>query len=127
MEEKKMTRKESYQAIRQIVMDAELEDKEELISFIDKQIEIIDNKAIKSKERAMKRKAQGDELRTSVKNVLTSDYQSADEIVLALNDEEITKAKVIARLSQLIKTGEVEKADAKVEGGRTIKVYRLAE
>ena len=127
MEEKKMTRKESYQAIRQIVMDTELEDKEELISFIDKQIEIIDNKAIKSKERAMERKAQGDELRTSVKNVLTSDYQSADEIVLALNDEEITKAKIIARLSQLIKTGEVEKADAKVEGGRTIKVYRLAE
>ncbi len=126
-EERKLTKKELYEMVKEVITNADVEDKDELISFVDRQIEILENKAVKSRERAAEKRAAGDELRASVKAVLTSEFQTADEITSALNDEEITKAKVIARLTQLVKAGEAEKEDAKVDSGRTIKVYRLAE
>lgn len=127
MEEKKLTKKDYYAMIKEIVVNTKVEGKDELIEFIDKQVAQIDAKAEKAKEKAAEKKAIGDELRDTVKSMLTNEYQSVEDIVIKINDEEITKAKVVARLTQLVNAGEVEKADAKNADNKTIKVYKLAE
>ena len=44
------------------------------------------------------------------------------DIVVELDDPEVTNAKVVARLTQLVKLGEVFKTDVK-DGDRTVKAY----
>ena len=128
MEEKieKKTRKDYFKTLENIITSYDVEDKDELVTFIEKEIEAIDKKAEKARERAAAKKVAGDELREKIKSKLTDEFQSADEITEAIEDTSATRAKVIARLSQLVKLNEVEKADAKIEDGRVIKVYRLA-
>lgn len=124
--EKKVTKKEYYDLIRSIIEGANIAEKDELLEFINKQVAQIEAKAEKAKERAAERKVAGDELREAVKAVLTNELQTADEITNQIEGEEITRAKIIARLGQLVKNGEAEKADTKVES-RTVKAYKLAE
>ena len=125
MENKKLTKKDYYGMLKDIVLTSDVDNKEELEAFIDRQIEIIDNKAEKAKERAAEKKAEGDELRAVIKSVLTEDYQSADDILAQLEGEDLSKAKIIARLTQLVNNGDAEKAQAKAEDGKKFMTYRL--
>ena len=125
MENKKLTKKDYYGMLKEIVLTSDVDNKEELEAFIDKQVEIIDNKAEKAKERAAEKKAEGDELRAAIKSVLTEDYQSADDILAQLEGEDLSKAKIIARLTQLVNNGDAEKAQAKTEDGKKFMTYRL--
>lgn len=125
MENKKLTKKDYYGMLKDIVLTSDVDNKEELEVFIDRQIEIIDNKAEKAKERAAEKKAEGDELRAAIKSVLTEDYQSADDILAQLEGEDLSKAKIIARLTQLVNNGDAEKAQAKAEDGKKFMTYRL--
>lgn len=127
MEEKKLTKKDYYNLIKGIIENTEVEGKDGLMEFIDKQVAQIEAKAEKAKERAAEKKTVGDELREIVKGALTNEYQTANDITEKIDDEEVTKAKVVARLTQLVKAGEVEKADAKTEDNKNVKVYKLAE
>ena len=124
MEDKKLTKKDYYNEILSIL--TEKDESQELIDFVQNQIATLDKRAEKAKERAAEKRAEGDELRETVKSVLTNDFQTVENIVSAINDEEISKAKVIARLTQLVTLGEVEKTDVKSDDGKTRKAYRLA-
>ena len=123
--EKKITKREYFEMLKEIVNESNSENKGELIYFIESQIASIDNKAVKAKERAAAKKAAGDELRETVKSVLTNEFQTADEITAKIDVEDISKNKVIARLTQLVNLGEVEKTDVKDESGKTRKAYKL--
>ena len=125
MENKKLTKKDYYGMLKEIVLTSDVDNKEELEAFIDRQVEIIDNKAEKAKERAAEKKAEGDELRAAIKSVLTEDYQSADDILAQLEGEDLSKAKIIARLTQLVNNGDAEKVQAKAEDGKKFMTYRL--
>lgn len=125
MENKKLTKKDYYGMLKNIILTSDVDNKEELEAFIDRQVEIIDNKAEKAKERAAEKKAEGDELRAAIKSVLTEDYQSADDILVQLEGEDLSKAKIIARLTQLVNNGDAEKAQAKTEDGKKFMTYRL--
>lgn len=125
MENKKLTKKDYYGMLKDIILTSDVDNKEELEAFIDRQVEIIDNKAEKAKERAAEKKAEGDELRAAIKSVLTEDYQSADDILVQLEGEDLSKAKIIARLTQLVNNGDAEKAQAKAEDGKKFMTYRL--
>lgn len=129
MEEKKLTKKDYYGLIKETVeiADIESEVKDELLAFVEKQVEMIENKAEKAKARAAEKKAAGDELRGVIKSILTNEFQTADAITSQIDDEDVTRAKVIARLGQLVKNGEAEKTDVKTEDNRTVKAYKLAE
>lgn len=126
MNEKKMTKKDYFNEIKGIVENSNNENKETLIYFIENQISSIDTKAAKAKERAAAKKAEGDELREIVKSVLTSELQTADEIFAQLDGEDLTIAKVRARLTQLVNLEEATKEDVKTEDGKTKKAYKLA-
>jgi hypothetical protein len=103
-----------------IVTDADIKD------FIEKSIAQIDARNEKAKERQAQKKAEGDELRAQVKAVLGTEPMKVTEIVAAINDPEVTSAKVVSRLTQLVNAGDVVKEDIKVDG-RTLKVYTIAE
>lgn len=103
-----------------IVTDADIKD------FIEKSIAQIDARNEKVKERQAQKKAEGDELRAQVKAVLGTEPMKVAEIVAAINDPEVTSAKVVSRLTQLVNAGDVVKEDVKVDG-RTLKVYTIVE
>ena len=98
---------------------------EDIKNYIDVTIAQLETKAAKAKEKANEKKAAGDILRGQIKEILGEEPKSIVEIVAELDDPEITNAKVIARLAQLIKNEEAFKGDRKVDG-RTIKVYATA-
>ena len=127
MEEKRLTKKDYYALIKEVLEASDIEAKSELLTFVEKQVEMIENKAEKAKARAAEKKIAGDELREAVKSVLTNEFQTADAITSQVDGEEVTRAKVISRLGQLVKNGEAEKTDVKTEDNRTVKAYKIAE
>ena len=126
--EKKLTKKDFYAALRTMVEGVDAVGNipvDEVLAFIDKTVEQIDSKAAKAKEKAAENKANGDALRADVLAVITNEFQTADAITAALDNEEITKAKVVARLTQLVKAEEVVKEQMKVDD-RKVMCYKLA-
>ena len=123
--EKKTTKREYYEMLKEIVLNANVEGATELVEFIDKQVSLIDSKAEKAKARNAEKKANGDELREVVQSVLTDEFQTIDAIVSQIEGEEITKAKITARLTSLVKNGIAEKTDVKDDEGRKLKAYKL--
>lgn len=121
----KMTKAMWFEVIRGIVEASDSEQKGEMLDFIDTQLEQLAKKAEKAKERAEKVKVEGDELREIVQSVVIKDFQTADAIAAQIEGEDITKAKVTARLTQLVKAGIVEKESMKTEDGRKVMHYRL--
>ena len=123
-----VTKKQYFEALKEMVNGIDTVGEypaADVIDFIDKQIAQIDNKAAKAKERAAAKRAEGDELRATIKDVLTDEFQTADAITEAIGDEEVTKSKVVARLSQLVKVGEAVKEKNKI-GDRDLMTYKLA-
>lgn len=127
--EKKLTKRDKFEMLKEIVRgDVNVEmttEQADLIDFLNAQIVVIDTKAEKAKVRSAEKKANGDELRDVVQAILTEDYQTIDAIVAQIEGEDVTKAKVTARLTSLVKNGLAEKEDVKDEEGRKLKAYRL--
>ena len=121
----KMTKAMWFEKIKAVVEASDYERKDEAVEFIDKQLELIASKAEKARERAAKTKAEGDELREVVRAVLTNEFQTIDDIVAQVAEEGVTKAKVTARLTQLVKAEMAEKDQIKADDGRKVMAYRL--
>ena len=121
----KITKVDMFNAIADFIADTDWERKDEAIEFIEKQIDQLKAKAEKAKSRAEEKKLEGDALREVVYNALTNEPQTIDAItdIVAENCADVTKAKVTARLTQLVKIGEATKEQVKVEG-RKIMVYK---
>lgn len=125
MAEVKVTKKDWYAQIRAVVEASDNEQKEGILGFIDHEVELLEAKAAKAAERAASKKADGDELRNAVQAVLTDELQTIDAITAQVEGEDITKAKVTARLTQLVKAGAAAKDMVKTEDGRKVTAYKL--
>lgn len=98
----------------------------DIMDYCDKVLTQIENKASKAKERAAKNKEIGDELRAEVLSHLTDEFQTTDDIAgMITGFEDITKSKVVSRLTQLVHSGEVVKEAHRI-GKRTVMCYKLA-
>lgn len=128
MADVKITKTQMFAAIKEVIANAEVEGKEDMLDFIDKQVELIANKASKAKERAEKKKVEGDALRDAVQAVLTDELQLIDDIVaqVEVEDMDITRAKVTSRLTQLVKAGIAVRDEIKVDKAKKA-AYALAE
>lgn len=125
--EKKLTKKDFYAAIRGMVEGIEMVGEipaDQVLEFIDKTVEQIDAKAAKAKEKAAEKKTEGDELRAAIQAVLTDELQTIDEITAQVEGEGITKSKVTARLTQLVKADVAYKDQVK-SGDRKVMAYAL--
>ena len=121
MAETKMTKKDWFEVIKGIVEASDNENAAGAVEFIDKQMELLAAKAEKAKT-----KAEGDEIRAAVQAVLTEELQTIDEITAQVEGEEITKAKVTARLTQLVKAEVATKDTVKTADNRKVTAYKLA-
>lgn len=133
----KITKREMYEALVAYATEADMEvvvgettvTAEDFVTFATKEIEQLDKKAVKAKERAAAKRAEGDALTEAVLDVLTAEFQTAAEVAAALVDvEDATVAKVSYRLGALVKDGKAVKEDIKVDrDGKkaTLKGYRL--
>ena len=101
---------------------------EALATFAQNEIELLDKKATKAKERAAVKRAEGDELTAAVKTVMNSDnFETIADIAakVAEIDEDATVAKVTYRLTQLVNNGEAAKSEITIDGGEGQKKRKL--
>ena len=120
----KITKVDMFNAIADFIANTDWERKDEAIEFIEKQIDQLKAKAEKAKSRAEEKKIEGDELREAVANALTNEPQTIDAITTTVAEIfDVTKAKVTARLTQLVKLGEATKEQVKIDT-RKVMVYK---
>ena len=122
-----MTKREILTGIMEDTLDRDV-----IIAFCEKEIAALDRKADKAKERAAAKREAGDELQNLVAGALTADFATRDDITarVAESDAEATVGKVGYRLTQLVKSGVAQKAEAIVEDEegkkKKVTVYALA-
>ena len=137
----KMTKRNVYEALinfangghmSYIEGDAEvIVTAEALAAFAENEIALLDKKAIKAKERAATKRAEGDELTAAVKAVMNiEEFEPIADIAARIEGEDVTVAKVTYRLTQLVKNGEAEKTELTIPGtegqkARKVQGYKL--
>lgn len=90
----------------------------DIVEYAEKTIAQLDTKAEKTKENQAKKRAE-DPLKAAIVDVLTAEPQTLDQIMAQVGGEDTTKAKVVARLTALVKTGVADKAETKIEGRKS--------
>ena len=137
----KMTKRNVYEALinfangghmsyiegdAEVVVTAEV-----LAAFAENEIALLDKKAIKAKERAATKRAEGDELTGAVRAAMsTEEFEPIADIAARIEGEDVTVAKVTYRLTQLVKNGEAEKQELTIPGSegqkaRKVQGYKL--
>lgn len=122
----KKTKKDYFMELKDIVAQCvEDEDEQaELTQFIEDRLAELEKRKADAAKRAEKKKAESDELTEEIFGLIGDELATVDEVVIALNDEEITRAKVTARLGKLVREGRIVKEDVKVDGKKRM-AYRL--
>lgn len=123
--EKKVTKRDMFAEVITLAREAKRED---IVEFCQVQIEQLERKAEKAKERKADKAAKGDALKDAIAAALTEDLQTAADITEKVMDagDEVTRAKVVARLTKLVKEGVAGKMQVKVDGKR-IMAYAVAD
>jgi len=104
-----------------IMLDAYDVSAEDVKAYAENEIALLDKRAVKAKERAEKNKAEGDELTEVVYETLTDEFEPIANILSRIEGEDLSAAKVVARMRKLVEAGRAEKTELKVkpaEGGR---------
>ena len=123
----KKTKAMYFAELREMVLAAvkDQAQRDELVEFIDKQIETLEKRKVAAAERAEKKKAESDAMTDAILAQIGNELITVDEIVVALDSEEVTRNKVTARLGKLVKAGTIVKEAVKVDGNKRM-AYRLA-
>ena len=130
--ENKITKREMYEAIIEMVNGGEMKyDATEFVAFCENEIALLDKKAVKAKERAAVKRAEGDELTAAVEAVLSDEFEVIADIATRVEGEDVTVAKVTYRLGQLVKAGKAEKTEMTLAGkegqkARKVVAYKRA-
>lgn len=107
----KMTKKEMYGLIAELCAD-----NADVVAFCGAEIARLDAKAEKAKAKAAEKKAQGDELYAVIIEAVGDEFVTAEDVLANLEGEDLTVAKVRARLSQAVKNEVLVKESIKVDG-----------
>ena len=112
------TKRDFYEAIIKAMETGETHiEPAKIIEFCENEIALLDKKADKAKERAAAKKAEVDELMEKVYAVLSdTEFMTRNAVMDALGDmpEDVSIAKVGARLTKLVGAQKVEKAEQTV-------------
>lgn len=138
---KKITKRENYETLKAVVLNAvdkdylEGDEANQLIDFLNKEIETLDKRAASAKKYAEKNKAKADELADLVETVLMNENRvmTIPEIVetalVHQADCGATPQKVAYRLTKLVEAGRAtkESVSVKEEGknARKINAYHF--
>ena len=129
-----MTKREVFEAIISganagtIVIDGM--ETAEVVAFFENEIVNLNKRAERSRATAAKKRADGDALTETIKNVLSEEYQTIADIVSQIEGEDISASKITYRLNALVADHYAEKADVQIpatEGAkaRVVKAFRI--
>ena len=117
--DKAMTKIEILALIRELCSDNEI-----VVSYCDKETASLEAKAAKARARAAEKKAAGDELYATVVECVGSEPVTAETVLGMIEGEDLTVAKIRARLSQGVKNGVLSKDTAKIDGKNKVDYTR---
>ena len=109
------------------LVNATVEDEAEradYVDFLEKQVAALEKRKEYAKNKAAEKKEASDELTERIYGVIGADLMTVDEIVLAVDEEDVTRNKVTSRLGKLVKAGRIVKEAVRVEKNRRM-AYRL--
>lgn len=114
----KVSKRDYLTAIIEAMKTGEIKyDPNDVIVFCEHEIELLDKKTAKAKERAAAKRAEGDELTEQIYDVLSGDeFMTIPEIVKALGDEDVSAQKASYRLRTLVSENRAEKTEVSVPG-----------
>ena len=124
----KITKSEKYTMIEKILETVETADAAMLIEFVQSEKSALARKAAKAKEKAAEKKTEIDELGVAVLDVLTDEPMSREQIFDLVADfsDDVSVAKVGARLTKLVAAGKVAKTEVKATSAAGKKTTRMA-
>ena len=132
----KITKRDHFNAIISVLNGGDTNiDVADLIAFCEKEVNALDTRAVKSRERAAAKRAEGDALTDIVFSVLTDEPATRAEVferVVATGEApaDVTVAKIGYRLTALTKQDSVIKEEVPVVGtdgkNRKMAAYKLA-
>ncbi len=124
----KITKREMFEAIVKGMETGEWAfDAETVVAFCEKEIDALDKKAAKAKERAAAKKAETDELYDIVAAALTDEYQVIADIAAKVVETGVdtTVSKITYRLTKLVEAGVAEKTQVTIPGGEGVKSRKV--
>ena len=136
---KTYTKREMYELIKALVdagvISGELTEtgitEAHVAQFCVDELELLDKKVAKAKERVATKKTEADELTELIKSLLTDEWQTTTEIAAQIEDEDVSQSKITARMTKLINAGIAIKEQVSVVGanGKAAKKmsYRLVQ
>lgn len=129
MENIKITKRDFLNNIKTVFTTGESDfDPELMIAFAEKELAQLTHKADKARERAAAKRAEVDVLYDRIMGVLSNEPKTVAEIVIALNDEDVTAGKVSYRCSKMAANGDITKTNVKLSGegkARTLVAYAV--
>ena len=124
----KITKAQKFEMIEEILGTIDGENVDMLIEFVQGEKAALARKAAKAKEKAAEKKTEIDALGEAVLGALTTEPMTRDEVFELVKDveDEVSVAKVGARLTKLVEAGKVEKSEVKATTASGKKTTRMA-
>lgn len=123
----KKTKAMYFAELREMIVNAGIdqEKQDELLEFIDKEVDTLNRRKDAAAARAEKKRAESDALTDAIFAKIGEELVTVDDIMDGLDGEDITRNKVTARLGKLVKMGKIVKESVKVDGKNRM-AYRVA-
>ena len=121
-----MNRREFMEAVINVCNGGAFEDVDEIRGFCEKELAQVDHRNLKARERAAKRKDEGDAFKGVIAGLLTDEPKVIADIMNEVNEVEgyedmvLTPSKVVARMTQLCKDGQAERVKVNIEGRKLV-------
>lgn len=124
----KITKAQKYAMIEDILGNVDGDNIDMLIEFVQGEQAALARKATKAKEKAAEKKTEIDDLGNAVLGVLNGTPKTRDEVFALVEDfsNDVSVAKVSARLTKLVDAGLVVKTEVKAVTASGKKTTRMA-
>ena len=124
----KITKAQKYAMIEDILNTVDGDNIDMLIEFVQAEQAALANKAAKAKAKAAEKKTEIDDLGNAVLGVLNGTPKTRDEVFALVEDfsNDVSVAKVGARLTKLIDAGLIVKSEVKAVTASGKKTTRMA-
>ncbi len=122
-----MTKREMYDVIANVFNEIENENKDEILTFVEKEKAALDRRTESARKRAAAKRAEKDVIYGKLEAILdeADAPMTVNELLVALDDENLTPAKVISRMTGLVKENIAAKTIVK-DGDRKLVGYYKA-
>ena len=124
----RITKMDKYKMIEDILATVDGDNIDMLIEFVQAEQTALANKAAKAKAKAAEKKTEIDDLGNAVLGVLDGTPKTRDEVFALVEDfsNDVSVAKVGARLTKLVDAGLVVKSEVKAVSASGKKTTRMA-